>query len=388
MRVPMTDAGRTAADPESLGVDPAGLQRAADRIQAEVDTGRLPAAQLAVARHGQLILDVSFGSATTTDRFVVYSCTKAFTGGVIWQLLGEGRLALDDPAARYVPSFGANGKNAVTIAHLLTHTGGFPHAPLGPPLWDSAEGRNEAFARWRLDTEPGTHFEYHPTSGHWVLGAVVEAILGQPLGEAIDERLCRPLGLTFGLGQPPEAQGPIANPVAVGEPPSPDELRAVFGTDSFDLGEVTPEVLTMFAKPGVRAVGVPGAGGVATAADLARYYQALMANPDGMWDPEALRLATQEILVNLPDPMLGFAANRSAGLIIAGDDANFTLRGFGAGCSPRTFGHNGAGGQISWADPDTGLSMGFVTSGIDANFLREARRTISIASKVADSVSG
>ena len=68
--------------------------------------------------------------------------------------------------------------------------------------------------------------------------------------------------------------------------------------------------------------------------------------------------------------------------------ASLTLRGFGAGCSPRTFGHNGAGGQISWADPDTGLSMGFVTSGIDANFLREARRTISIASKVADSVSG
>ena len=140
MRVPMTDAGRTAADPESLGVDPAGLQRAADRIQAEVDTGRLPAAQLAVARHGQLILDVSFGSATTADRFVVYSCTKAFTGGVIWQLLGEGRLALDDPAARYVPSFGANGKNAVTIAHLLTHTGGVPHTPPRGPLPGSAAG--------------------------------------------------------------------------------------------------------------------------------------------------------------------------------------------------------------------------------------------------------
>ena len=59
MRVPMTDAGRTAADPESLGVDPAGLQRAADRIQAEVDTGRLPAAQLAVARHGHCLLYTS-----------------------------------------------------------------------------------------------------------------------------------------------------------------------------------------------------------------------------------------------------------------------------------------------------------------------------------------
>lgn len=376
------------ADPASVGVDPAALQTAVDRIQADVDSGRLPAAQLAVARHGQLVLEASFGSAVRDDRFVVYSCTKAFTGGVIWQLIGEGRLALADPAARYVPSFASNGKDAVTIAHLLTHTGGFPYAPLGPPRWNSTEGRDEAFARWRLDTEPGTHFEYHPTSGHWVLGAVAEAILDQPLGEAIDERLCQPLGLTFGLGQPPEAQGPIADPVAVGEPPSPDELRTVFGTDSFDLGEVTPEVLTMFAHPSVRAVGVPGGGGVATATDLARYYQALLSNPGAMWDPDVLRLATREILVTLPDPMLGFAANRSAGLIIAGDDGNNTLRGFGASCSPATFGHNGAGGQIAWADPDTGLSMGFVSSGIDANFLREARRTLSIASKVAASVSG
>ena len=384
----MSTPERTVVDPESMGVDPHALQLAVDRIQAEVDAGLLPAAQLAVARHGRLVFEAAFGSATTTDRFVVYSCTKAFTGGVIWQLLGEGRLALDDPAARFVPSFGSNGKDAVTIAHLLTHTGGFPHAPLGPPRWATAEGRHDSFAKWRLDTKPGSHFEYHPTSGHWVLGAVAEAILDQPLGEAIDERLCRPLGLTFGLGQPPEAQGPVADPVAVGEPPTPDELRAVFGTDSFDLGEVTPEVLTMFGDPAVRAVGVPGGGGVATAADLARYYQALLANPDGMWDPEALRLATREILVTLPDPMLGFAANRSAGLIIAGDDTNVTLRGFGAGCSPRTFGHNGAGGQIAWADPETGLSMGFVTSGIDANFLREARRTMSIASKVAASVAG
>jgi len=49
--------------------------------------------------------------------------------------------------------------------------------------------------------------------------------------------------------------------------------------------------------------------------------------------------------------------------------------------SPQTFGHNGAGGQIAWADPATGASFVFVTAGLDMNFMREARRIASLASK-------
>ncbi|MEZ5382984.1 MAG: serine hydrolase domain-containing protein [Microthrixaceae bacterium] len=382
----MTLPAPPTVPPESMGVDPEAIEAAAARIQREVDEGLLPAAQLAVARNGTLVCNRAFGAATPEHRFAVYSCTKAFTGGIIWQLLGDRRLNLEDPAADYVPSFGTNGKGAVTIAHLLTHTGGFPQAPLGPPRWASTEGRNEAFSRWRLITEPGSAFEYHPTAGHWVLGAVAEAVLNEPLGESIARRLCEPLGLGFSLGGDDACTGPFCPPTATGEPPTAAELRAAFGLDEFDLGEVTPAALTMFADPAVRAVGVPGGGGVATAADLARYYQALLANTSQLWHPDALALATSRVLVNLPDPLFAVPASRSAGLVIAGDDGNHTLRGFGAGCSPRSFGHNGAAGQIAWADPDTGLSVGFVTSGIDQNFIRQARRTLSIGSKVAAGV--
>ena len=59
------------------------------------------------------------------------------------------------------------------------------------------------------------------------------------------------------------------------------------------------------------------------------------------------------------------------------------MRGMGATVSANAFGHNGAGGQIAWADPATGLSFAFVTSGLDLNFLREARRTASFGSKAA-----
>ena len=137
----------------------------------------------------------------------------------------------------------------------------------------------------------------------------------------------------------------------------------------------------MFNQPEVREVGVPGAGGIGTAADLARYYQALLHDPLELWDPDVLADATGRIRCTLPDPMLGIPANRSLGLCIAGEDGNGALRSTGPTVSPRAFGHNGAAGQIAWADPDTGLSFALVTSGIDPHQLREARRILSLSAR-------
>ena len=69
---------------------------------------------------------------------------------------------------------------------------------------------------------------------------------------------------------------------------------------------------------------------------------------------------------------------------MAGDDGKSAWRGMGYTVSPTTFGHNGAGGQIAWADPATGLSFAYLTNGLDRNVLREARRTSGIASRAAD----
>jgi CubicO group peptidase (beta-lactamase class C family) len=85
---------------------------------------------------------------------------------------------------------------------------------------------------------------------------------------------------------------------------------------------------------------------------------------------------------NLPDPA-GVPANRSLGLILAGDDGRSNMRGMGRTVSPRAFGHNGAGGQLAWADPESGLSLGYVTNGYDVHAIREPRRGTSIASLAA-----
>ena len=86
------------------------------------------------------------------------------------------------------------------------------------------------------------------------------------------------------------------------------------------------------------------------------------------------------------DPLVGVPANRTLGLIVAGDDGNANRRGFGHTQSPRTFGHDGAAGQIAWADPESGLSFCYLTNGRDRHLIREARRTVGISSRAAGCV--
>ena len=68
-------------------------------------------------------------------------------------------------------------------------------------------------------------------------------------------------------------------------------------------------------------------------------------------------------------------------MIAGGKDRNY--RGFGHTNSAESFGHGGAGGQIAWADPATGISIGYCTNGFDRNPIRQARRSVGISSRAA-----
>lgn len=384
----MTDPYVPTIDPSDAGFDPAALDRLRTKVREQVDEGRMPACQFAFAIDDQLAVFESFGTARPTTRFNVFSATKAVIGGVVWQLLGEGAIDTTTRAIELIPEFGTRGRTPgwmaeVTLEHLLTHTSGFPYAPLGPPRWDTRESRLEVFSRWFATAEPGTSFVYHPTAAHWVVAEMIETIEGKDYREVVAERIIEPLGLrSFGVGAPIDDQEDVAELTIVGEPASYEEMAAIVGDfDPTLLEEVSPTVLLAFNDPAVRAVGVPGGGGIGTAADLAMYYQALLHDTAGLWDPAVLADATGHIRCALPNPMTGVASNRSLGLIIAGDDGLGAFRGMGPTVSPRAFGHNGAAGQIVWGDPATGVSFALTTSGIDPHYLREAKRIASLGAK-------
>jgi CubicO group peptidase (beta-lactamase class C family) len=371
-------------DPESLGIDAGRLAELRTRVRREIDGGLLPSSQFALARDGQLAAFETVGDAAPETRYVIFSATKTFVASAAWLLIGEGSLDIGRRVADYIPEFATNGKDVVTVEQVMLHTSGFPRAPLGPAAWADRDRRLEAFAKWRLNWEPGTAHEYHPTSAHWVLAELIERISGRDFRELIHERVTGALDLPRVVGIPPDEQDGIAELELCGEPAAPEELEAIFGVPELPVTEVTDDALLSFNRSDVRAVGVPGGGGVATAATVALFYQALLDNPDGVWDADVLADATGRVRNTFPDLLaLGAPANRALGVVVAGDDGNANRRGFGHTQSPRTFGHNGAGGQIAWADPESGLSFCYLTNGRDLNPIREGRRSIGISSRAA-----
>jgi CubicO group peptidase (beta-lactamase class C family) len=88
------------------------------------------------------------------------------------------------------------------------------------------------------------------------------------------------------------------------------------------------------------------------------------------------------------DPIFGVKCNRALGVVVAGGDGMANYRGFGKTNSALAFGHGGAGGQIGWADPATGISLGYTTNGFDRNDVRIGRRGVAISSLAAVCAAG
>jgi CubicO group peptidase (beta-lactamase class C family) len=352
-----------------------------DRVRRELDERGLPAAQFAVAKEGELLAFETVGDAPagSSSRFLIWSCTKAVVASVVWQLVGEGLVDYDAPVDAYLPTFATNGKGAVTVEQVLLHTAGFPTAPMGPSSWGTTDGRRAAFARWRLNWEPGTRYQYHQLAAGWVLAELISVVSGDAdHRDVVHARVCEPLGLDslrLGVPEGPQ-QADVAPVVVVGAAATDDDHRAA-GWAPLPPPETSPEAAVVMNTPPALAAGIPGAGAVSTAADVARFYQALLHDDGGLWSRDVLRDATSVVRNTFPDESRwGEPANRTRGLVVRGDDEPYaSLRHhMGPATSPRTFGHDGAGGQIAWADPETGLSFCFLTSGYDANRARELLR--------------
>jgi CubicO group peptidase (beta-lactamase class C family) len=392
----MLDQRLVAKTPEDVGIDSKQLDALFERAEKEVREGLLPSAQIAIARNGKIAGMRSFGrvrkgalieDATDQTLYCVFSSTKAITSAAAWLLIQEGELDVSRRVSELVPEFGENGKQDVVIEQLFTHTAGFPHAPFLPPDFLDTEKRRERFATWRLNWAPGSKFEYHPSSSMYVIADIIERISGETYGDFVRRRIAQPLGLEdLWVGLPRELHGRLADCVHVGEALTEEDYRKL-GVPVPPVTEVTEEAITGFNRPEVRVAGIPGGGGTMTAAELALFYQALLDGGKSLggrevWKPETLESAREIRSGDLRDLLFKKRANRALGLIVAGD-ADRTYRGFGHTNSELAFGHGGAGGQIAWADPKTGISLGYCTNGHDRNTMRQGRRGVGISSRAA-----
>jgi len=369
------------------GVDPKALEDLLQRARKEVDDGLLPSAQIALARHGKIVAFETYGDATNNSLYCIFSATKAITSAAAWLLIQDGKLDITQKVADLIPEFAANDKQDITIDQLFTHTAGFPSAPFRPTLWHDKPARLKRYGEWRLNWAPGSRFEYHPTSSMWIIAELIEQISGQPFQSFIRERITAPLGLDdMWVGSPESEDHRIAIISHCGEGMTDDDYKKL-GLPVPPATEVNEDVLNTFNTRDIRAVGVPGGGGIMSAADIALFYQSLInggKTPEGetLWTEDTLKFALEVRTGDFKDQLTNVPVNRALGVVIAGEKHR-NHRGFGHTNSASAFGHAGAGGQIGWGDPETGISVGYCTNGHDRHAIRQARRSISISNKAA-----
>ena len=336
--------------PEEVGVDRGRLALFLARARLEVEAGVLPSVQVAAARHGRLVAFETWGEASGESRYILQSVSRNVVAAAVWKLLGDGLLGLDERVADVIPEFATHGKEVVTVEQVLTHTAGFPFAPLGYPKMLDRKTRLAAFSRWRLDWPPGSQLQFHLTSAAWVIAELTERRTGLPFAEYLRREIVEPLGLGFILPLPAERyEQVLAVPVATDR--------------KSDDQQVDPWGPWYLADPDVLAGGEPSHSIVGTAADVALLFQALFHS--GLWDREtvedAIRVRRSEAPVGERDDG-GSEEVLNVGLFCVVSGTVGGSLGPRTG-SPRTFGHRGAPCQLGFMDPETGTSFAFLTNG-------------------------
>jgi CubicO group peptidase (beta-lactamase class C family) len=320
-----------------------------------------PGAVLAVYHGGQLVLDLGGGYADTQrgervgddTLFPIFSGTKPFGAVALWQQIERGRLGLDEPVATYWPDFGQQGKQQVLVRHILSHRGGFPTTPAALPReqWGNWEAATAAVAAMPLEHEPGTVSAYHFLTQHWVCGELIRRLDGRDYANYLREEITDPLGLhdTY-FALPADLEQRLV------------KLHATDGTDEWGRDALR----TMHDSPLHRTV-IPGASGVSTARDMARFYAAIAAG--GTIDcARILRPETVDRMLAIEvdgdtDATFDVPVRRGLGFELGGV-ADPRRHWPGSTSTSRTFWHGGFGSSICWGDADTGLTMAFLTNGV------------------------
>ncbi|UNK50355.1 beta-lactamase family protein [Lysobacter sp. S4-A87] len=182
------------------------VQERIDALMRQYD-GPVPSASVLVLRDGEAIVRRSYGladlgsgtAADPTTNYRLASVSKQFTATSILLLAQDGRLRLDDPVRRWLPTL-PDAADAVTVRHLLTHTSGLiDYEDVMDP--DSQVQVHDADVLRLLETQyrtyfvPGSDYRYS-NSGYALLALIVERASGQRYARFLHERIFQPLGMT------------------------------------------------------------------------------------------------------------------------------------------------------------------------------------------------
>ncbi len=361
------------ANPKELGFAPDRLERLPQVIQRDIDEERYDGCELVVGRRGKLVFHESFGYAERASRrpvdkgqvFVSMSVGKQFTVALVLNRIERGDFAFTTRVADVIPEFGCRGKEAINIAHLLTHTSGLPMLlpPMPPELAGNLEAVVAGTSACLLESQPGTRVMYAILVAHAILAEMVRRVDGgkRPYRQIIAEDLFGPLGMAHtSLGLRPDLAKRMA-PVVVRDR-RPGLLDATFLEA---MGQLLAEDTE-----------IPAGGYVSTAPDLHLFAEMLRnggeLNGHRVLSPAMIEAVQVNRTGDKPNSLWDytqsarnwapFPANLGLGFFLRGEGMHPTP--FGTLASPRTFGGFGAGSTAFWIDPVRDVSYAFMSSGL------------------------
>lgn len=330
-------------------------------------------AQLYVSRHREPVADGALGEERpgrplTADHLMLWlSSTKPVAAVALAQLWERGLLEWDDPVIRFLPEFGANGKDRITLRHLLTHTGGVRMLDVGWPgaSWEEIVARICAMRpepRW----VPGEKAGYHAMSSWFLLGEVVRRTDGRPFERYVREEVFTPLGMADSwIGMPPER---YAEYHAAGR------IAAMYNTEVAGHPSHGWEA----EERCVRCQ--PGGNGYGPMRELGRFYEMLLARGAGpgghrLLTPQSVEALSARHRAGMLDVTFKHVMDWGLGVIVNSvhHGAETVPYGYGHHASRRTFGHSGYRSSTGFADPEHGLAVALAFNGTPANDLHETR---------------
>ncbi|MGY0490028.1 serine hydrolase domain-containing protein [Streptomyces sp. WG-D5] len=308
----------------------------------------------------------------------VWSTTKGATALCAHLLADRGLLDLDAPVADHWPEFAAAGKERVLVRHLLSHRAGLaglrePHTLAELYDWELTTARLAATEPW---WEPGTRSGYHALTYGFLVGEVVRRITGQLPSAYLRQEVTGPLGIDFAI-RLPESEAHRAAELVHPPAAASSEQAAAFR-------QLTPLALAALANPlagaaeantaAWRAAEIPAAGGHGTARGVAELYGLFT----GRERPKGHRVLSaraaervREGQGSCRDLVLGAGFEHDTetglGLWLSGRNGSY-------GPNPRACGHDGFGGSFGLADPEAGISVGYVMNHMGAHIADDPRK--------------
>jgi CubicO group peptidase (beta-lactamase class C family) len=362
------------------------VQEAIDQL---VASGTETGIQVAVYRHGELVVDAVAGVAdaatgrpvTPATPFFSASTGKGLTATVAHVLVERGVFGYDTPVVALWPEFGAQGKQGATVRHVLTHTVGVPGVPADTTPEDVCDW--EKMCAWIAAAEPwwepGTKMGYHAWTFGYIVGELVRRATGTRISQVLREEVAAPLGVADELffGVPASDLGRLARLEEGGEPLSAEQVTQLEETMPLLFKAVPLAVqpsAALYNRTEFLMSDVP-AGGTVTARAMTRLYAALLGEVDGVRLLSRARLReVTAVAVDAVDQIFGNRAQMGLGYALGGPLAH-TL---GTGT---VFGWSGAGGSHASADTTTGTAFALTKNRFT---MTESRTDADVAAIVAD----